>query len=82
MRELLITVESGSQRRQLASFLRGCRAQPRVVEERGLAIDLDDDECPGLATLVAAIEEWRGSARAGEVSLELGGEVRILRTET
>jgi hypothetical protein len=37
--------------------------------------------CPGLATLVAALEEWRGSSRAGEVSLALDGEVRILRTE-
>lgn len=82
MRELLIRVESGSQCAQLASFLRGCRAKPRVVDERGLAIDLDEDGCPGLATLVAAVEEWRGSARAGEVSLELAGEVRILRTET
>jgi hypothetical protein len=82
MRVLLIRVESGSQRPQLASFLRACRTQPRVVDERGLAVDLDDDECPGLATLVAAVEEWRGSAHAGEVSLELAGEVRILRTET
>jgi hypothetical protein len=37
---------------------------------------------PGLATLVAAVEEWRGSSRGGEVSLTLGDEVRVLRTET
>jgi hypothetical protein len=36
---------------------------------------------PWPATLVAAVEEWRGSSRAGEVSLALGGEVRVLRTE-
>jgi phosphoribosyl 1,2-cyclic phosphodiesterase len=53
-----------------------------VVDERSLAIDLDDDQDPGLATLVAAIEESRGSSRVGEVSLALGGEVRVLRTET
>jgi hypothetical protein len=81
MRELLVRVESGSQCSQLASFLRGCRAQPRVIDERSVAIDLDDDGCPGLATLVAAVEEWRSSSRAGEVSLVLGGEVRVLRTE-
>jgi hypothetical protein len=34
-----------------------------------------------LATLVAAVEEWRGSSHAGEASLELDGEIRILRTE-
>jgi hypothetical protein len=82
MRELLITVESGSQCPQLASFLRGYCAQSRIVDERSLAIDLDGDECPGLATLAAAVEEWRGSSRAGEVSLALGGEVRVLRTGT
>ena len=82
MMELLIRVVRGSQCPQLASFLRGCHAQPRVVDERSLAIDLDDDQCPGLATLVAAVEEWRGSSRAGEVSLAIGGEVRVLRTET
>jgi hypothetical protein len=81
MRELLLTVESGSHCEQPASCLRGRRAQPRVVAERGLAVDLDNDDCPGLATLVAAAEQWRGSARAGEVSLALGAEVRILRGE-
>jgi hypothetical protein len=65
MRELLLTVESGSHCEQPASFLRGRRAQLRVVEERGLAVDLDNDDCPGLATLVAAVEQWRGSAHRG-----------------
>jgi hypothetical protein len=44
-------------------------------------IDLDADGCPGLATLVAAVEKWRSSSRVGEVSLALGDEVRVLRTE-
>jgi hypothetical protein len=82
MRELLIGVERASQRRQLESFLRGRHAQPRVVDEHRLALDLDDDACPGLATLVAPVEQWRASSRAGEIALELAGEVRILRTET
>lgn len=82
MTELLIRVDSSSQCPRLASFLRGCRAQPRMLDEHRLAIELDDDGCPGLATLVAAVEEWRGSSRAGEVSLTLGDEVRVLRTET
>jgi hypothetical protein len=72
MNELLIRVESGPQCPQLASFLRGCRARPHVVDERSLVIDLDADGCPGLATLVPAVKEWRGSSRAGEVSLALG----------
>jgi hypothetical protein len=30
-----------------------------VVDEHRLALDLDDDACPRLATLVAAVEQWR-----------------------
>lgn len=82
MTELLIRVDTNSQCPRLASFSRRCHAQPRMLDEHPLAIELDDDGCPGLATLVAAIEEWRGSSRAGEVSLTLGDEVRVLRTET
>jgi hypothetical protein len=81
MRELLIRVENGRQCRQLESFLRDRRARPRALDEHTLAVDLDEDSCPGLATLVAAVEEWRGSSHAGEASLELDGEIRILRTE-
>jgi hypothetical protein len=36
----------------------------------------------GLATIVAAAEEWRCRARVGEVTLELGPTKTILRTET
>jgi hypothetical protein len=28
------------------------------------------------------VTRWRGSSRAGEVSLTLAGEVRVLRTKT
>jgi hypothetical protein len=81
MRELLIRVENDQQCRQLESFLRNRRARPRALGEHTLAVDLDEDNCPALATLVAAVEEWRGSSQAGEASLELDGEIRILRTE-
>jgi hypothetical protein len=63
MNELLIRVESGSQRPQLASFLRGCRARPRFIDERSLVIDLDAGGCPGLATLVAAVGWLPGQCR-------------------
>jgi hypothetical protein len=62
--------------------LLGCRAQPHVVDERTVALHLDDDGCPGLATLVAAVEYWRGSSRAGEVSLALAVRCGLLRTKT
>jgi hypothetical protein len=82
MHELLIGVGSGSHRSQLESFLRTCRAEPRVVDECTIAVDLDRDGCPALATLVRELDDWRCSSHAGEVALELGGEVRILRAET
>ena len=46
MTELLIRVDSSSQCPRLASFLRGCRAQARMLDEHRLAIELDDDGCP------------------------------------
>jgi hypothetical protein len=77
MKELLIGIESGSRCPQLASFLHGCRAQPRVVDEHSVLIDLDDG-CPGLATLVAAVEEWQGAvgssaAAAGAAGIRVRG---------
>ena len=81
MRELLIRVETGSKCRQLEGFLRERRVCARPLDEKSLAVDLDEDGCPELATLVAAVEGWRGSAHAGEAVLELEGETRILRTE-
>jgi hypothetical protein len=43
MHELLIGVGSGSHRSQLESFLRTCRAEPRVVDGCTIAVDLDRD---------------------------------------
>ena len=31
---------------------------------------------------IAELDDWRSSSHAGEVSLELDGDVRILRAET
>jgi hypothetical protein len=74
MRELLSESRAAPSARTWRAFFRGCRAQPRMVHERSLATDLDDDGCPGLATLVAAVSRsGGGSSRAGEVSLALGG---------
>jgi hypothetical protein len=51
-------------------------------DHRALPIDRSRrEEGPGLTTLVAAVGEWRGSSRAGDVALELDGEVDFLRTE-
>ena len=81
MRELVIRVEHTEQRSDLLSFLREQRANPRQLDERSIALDLDEDDCPSLATLVATLDDWRSRAHAGETVLELDGETRILRTE-
>jgi hypothetical protein len=81
VRELLIRLETGEQCEQLLRFLRERDARPRLVGQGAVALDLDEAGCPSLATLVAAVEEWRGLARAGEAVLELDGERRILRSE-
>jgi hypothetical protein len=81
VRELVIRVEHAKQRSDLLSFLREQRANPRQLDECSIALDLDDGDCPPLATLVAALDDWRARAHAGEAVLELDGETRILRTE-
>ncbi len=82
MRELVIRVEYAEQRSELLSFLREQRARPRQLDECSIALDLDDHDCPPLATLVATLDDWRARAHAGEVVLKLDGETRTLRTET
>ena len=81
MRELTIRVERPDQREPLLRFLSDCGAKPTVTDERAVQVDLDDAECPALATLVASLEDWRSHAHAAETVLELDGETRILRTE-
>ena len=81
MRELVIRVEHTEQRSDLLSFLREQRANPRQLDECTIALDLDEDDCPPLATLVATLDDWRARVHAGAAVLELDGETRILRTE-
>jgi hypothetical protein len=81
VRDLVVSVSNAEQRDALVGFLGGCGARPRVLDERSVALDLDDDGCPRLATLVADIDTWRGRARVPEAVLRLGEETRILRTE-
>jgi hypothetical protein len=81
MRELVVSVGNAEQRDALVGFLAECGAHPRVLDERSVALDLDDGGCPSLAALVADIDAWRGPARVAEATLTLGAETRILRTE-
>ena len=64
------------------SLLAEREIQPRVRDETTLSVDNVDHASPGLATIVAAAEEWRCHARVGEITLELGPTKTILRTET
>jgi hypothetical protein len=64
MTELLIQVDSSSQCPHLAGFLRGCHAQPRIVDEYSLAIDLAED--------VSRARDARRSGR-GVAGLVAGG---------
>jgi hypothetical protein len=81
-RRLLIALETREQRDGLKGFLEQREIKPRVRDETRLTIDNVDHASPGLATIVAAAEEWRCRARVGEVTLELGPTKTILRTET
>ncbi len=81
-RHLLIALETREQRDGLMGFLEQREIQPRVRDETRLTIENVDHASPGLATIVAAAEEWRCRARVGEVTLELGPTKTILRTET
>lgn len=81
MRELVIKLQRAEQRPQLMSFLREQGANPRQLDQYSIALDLDGDHCPPLATLVATLDDWRARAHAGETVLDLDGETRILRTE-
>jgi hypothetical protein len=62
MRDLVVSVGNVEQRDALVGFFGGCGARPRVLDERSVALDLDDSGCPRLATLVADIDTWRGRA--------------------
>lgn len=80
-RRLLIGLETRGQRDALIRFLEERRIEPRARDDTSLTIEDVDHVSPGLATIVAAAEEWRCRARVSEVVLELGQTQTILRTE-
>jgi hypothetical protein len=63
MQELVVSVDNTEQCQALLDFLRECGIRPRSLDERSVALDLDEEGCPALATLVADLEAWRGRAR-------------------
>jgi hypothetical protein len=80
-RQLLVVGETRSDRDGVIRFLaqHGCEAVPE--SETRAVIEDCDRAGPGLATIVALVEEWRCTAHVGEVALELGERRTILRTE-
>lgn len=81
-RRLLIGLETREQRDGLSRFLRERRITSSLEGETNVAVEIVDQASPGLATIVAAADEWRCGARVGEVILVLGETKTILRTET
>ncbi len=79
MRELVIRVEHAEQRSDLLSFLREQRASPRQLDECSIMLDVDDEDCPPLATLVATLDKLARTRR--KAVLKLDGETRILRID-
>jgi hypothetical protein len=78
----VIGLETREQRDGLIRFLGERQITSNAEDEANVAIESVDQASPGLATIVAAAEEWRCRARVGEVTLELGPTKTILRTET
>ncbi len=81
-RSLLIHLADGSQAAKLVRFLEGRECAAHRQRECQVIIDDCDRDSPGLATLVALVEEWRCAERIPEAALELAGRKTILRTET
>lgn len=81
-RSLLVDLADGAQAARLVRFLeaRGCVAHPQ--DDSRVVVDDCERDSPGLATLVALVEEWRCAEHLSEVALEHAGQTTILRTET
>lgn len=80
-RAFFVELADGGQASGLVRFLerRHCAAR-REGESRVVVEDWVRDS-PGLATLVALVDEWRCAERIPEAALELAGRRTILRTE-
>lgn len=78
-RRLVVRLESRVEQESLLRFLRerGCVAG--ADGETAVAVDDCEEAPPGLASLVALVEEWRRGTH--EAVLELGERRTILRTE-
>jgi hypothetical protein len=81
-RSLLIHLADGAQAASLVRFLRARDCAGRRQDGSQVVVDDCDRDSPGLATLVALVEEWRCTEHLSEVALELAGRTTILRTES
>jgi hypothetical protein len=79
---LLVHLEAAGEREALLRFLRAHGCSSATPDG---ATDVAIDDCgqvpPGLATLVALVEEWRSAAHVFEARLELAGRQTVLRME-
>jgi hypothetical protein len=81
-RRLVVRLEAEGEQESLLRFLhaRGCSAAAADG-----ATDVSIDDCyqvpPGLAVLVALVDEWRCADRVAEARLQLGDQQTVLRTE-
>jgi hypothetical protein len=78
---LLIVLEQRAQQDQLLRFLRDRGCDAAAEGDTNVAVDDCDRRPPGLATLVADVEEWRSAAHVPEAMLQLGDRRTFLRTE-
>jgi hypothetical protein len=78
---LLIVLQQTAQQGQLLAFLHDRGYEAAADGDTNVAVDECDRRPPGLATLVANVEEWRASAHVLEAMLQLGDQRTYLRTE-
>lgn len=82
-RRLLVRLDAAGQREALLRFLhkRGCEGAA-ADGATDVAVDDCDHAQPGVATLVALVEEWRCAAHVPETRLRIGDRETVLRTES
>jgi hypothetical protein len=81
-RRLVIHLDDGARPDRLVGFLESRGSRARREEGARVVVDDCDRDSPGLATLVALVDEWRCAEHVPEAVLELGARKTILRTET
>jgi hypothetical protein len=81
-RSLLINLADGAQAASLVRFLRARGCAARSEDGSQIVVEDCDRDSPGLATLVALVEEWRCAEHVYEIALEFAGRTTILRTES